>query len=122
PPTFTWPTVTATDLRLGRGAAASIMSVSSALQGSARQQIWRQTRARSRPHFAVLPSRSPLAVRAGAGDLDHRQGRREAGAAGGGGERLSDVGGRGLAHRPAALADQERDQRIGAVVAPTGHA
>src|SRR3954453_20725796 len=42
PPTFTWPTFTATVLRLGNGAAASIMAVSLAPQRSARQAIWRQ--------------------------------------------------------------------------------
>src|SRR5262249_58921601 len=67
----------------------------------------------------TMPSPLP-AVRAGAGDLDHRQGGREAGAAGGSGEQLGDRGGGGLAHRPATLADQERDHRIRAMVAAAG--
>ena len=61
-----------------------------------------------------------LAVRAGAGDLDHRQFRRKAGGARRGVEALRDRGGRNLADRAAMFADQERHHRRGVMVMRAG--
>src|SRR5262249_36033482 len=147
PPTFTWPTFTATDLRRGRGAAASSMTVSSAPHGGARHEIPRHgtrdhgthrhgTRTHGIPRQGprrqfgdgerarTVPDRHELtfpAIRAGSGDLDHRQMGGKTGAAGSRRERLAGGGGRGLANGPAAFADQERNQCIRMMVAPARH-
>ncbi|CCE08624.1 hypothetical protein BRAS3843_2770106 [Bradyrhizobium sp. STM 3843] len=57
---------------------------------------------------------------AGAGDLDHRELRGEAGGRGGGFEAFRDRGRWNFADRAAALADQERDQRGRIVILRAG--
>src|ERR1700736_10745 len=61
-----------------------------------------------------------LAMRAGAGDLDHRQFRRKAGGTRRGVEALRHWRGWHLADRPAALANQKCDHRGGVVVVRAG--
>src|SRR5258708_4882271 len=59
------------------------------------------------------------AVGADTGELDHRRFRREAGGAGGRGQRRSDVDRGGLADGAAALADQEHHELAGGVIVHT---
>src|SRR5215831_6415069 len=61
-----------------------------------------------------------LAVRADAGELDHRRFRRKAGGARRGGQRRGDVARRRLPDGAAALADEKHHQRAGGVIVHAG--
>src|SRR5215510_10696350 len=125
PPTSTPPTSTATDRRRCCGPASVILGL-----------LWRRevpdcaavvnapgSRANARQSHGLSPSSvgSPrLAVRADAGELDHRRFRRKAGGARRGGQRGGDVARRRLPDGAAALADEKHHQRAGGVIVHAG--